>query len=128
VIELRLSPDLLSKIRAQESHYDEMAYLFVLESIEYLQGRLSVRRHVTGSELTMACRDLALDQYGLMAKPVLEYWGIRRTDDIGRIVFALVDVGLLITQPSDQEDDFRAVYDFDDAFTASYEWGGMTGG
>ena len=128
MIELRLAPDLLSKIRAHESHYEESAYLFVLGSIEFLQGRLTVRRHVSGPELAMACRDHALEQYGLMAKQVLEYWGIKRTEDIGRIVFALVEVGLLITQPSDREDDFRSVFDFEEALSASYVWLGMQSG
>jgi uncharacterized repeat protein (TIGR04138 family) len=125
MIELRLSADTLARIRASESHYDESAYVFVLESIEYLQNRLLVRRHVTGAELARACRDHALEQYGLLARQVLEFWGVRRTEDVGRIVFTLVDVGLLVTQPSDRQEDFRAVYDFADAFDASYVWHGI---
>lgn len=123
MIELRLAADLLAKIRAAESHYHELAYLFVLESIEYLQTRLPVRRHVSGPELAHGCREYALSQYGLMARQVLDHWGIRRTDDIGRIVYTLVEVGLLMTQPSDREDDFRAVYDFDRVFSTGYRWG-----
>lgn len=127
MIELRLAPDLLAKLRATESHYDELAYLFVLETVEFLQSRLSVRRHVTGAELAHACREYALEQYGLMARQVLEHWGVRKTEDIGRIVFALVEVGLLMTQPTDREDDFRAVYDFDRAFSTAYQWPGLSG-
>jgi uncharacterized repeat protein (TIGR04138 family) len=125
VNELRLAPDVLAKIRATESHYDEAAYLFVLESIEYLQHHLPMRRHVSGAELARACRDHALEQYGLMARQVLEFWGIRRTDDVGRIVFTLVEIGLLVTQPADREEDFRAVYEFDEAFDTSYVWHGF---
>jgi uncharacterized repeat protein (TIGR04138 family) len=125
MIELRLSADVLARIRASESHYDEAAYVFVLESIEYLQNRLPLRRHVTGAELARACRDHALEQYGLLARQVLEFWGVRRTEDVGRIVFTLVDVGLLVTQPSDRQEDFRSVYDFGDAFDASYVWHGI---
>ena len=124
MIELRLASELLAKIRAAESHYHELAYLFVLESIEYLQTRLPIRRHVSGVELAHGCREYALAQYGLMARQVLDHWGIRRTDDIGRIVFTLVEVGLLMTQPDDREDDFKAVYDFDAVFSTGYRWGG----
>ena len=120
--ELSLSSDVLAKIRAAESHYAEAAYLFVLESIEYLQLRLPLRRHVTGAELTLACRDYALEQYGLLARQVLDFWGIRRTEDVGRIVFTLVEIGLLVTQPTDREEDFRSVYEFSDVFGASYVW------
>lgn len=127
MIELRLNPDLVAKLRATESHYDEGAYIFVLEAIEYLQSKLPIRRHVSGSELAHACREHALEQYGLMARQVLEHWGIRRTDDMGRIVFALVEVGLLSTQPTDREEDFRAVYDFDAVFSTGYRWSGITG-
>lgn len=125
MIELRLAPELLARIRARESAYHESAYLFVLESIEYLQGRLPVRRHVKGAELALACRDHALGQYGLMARQVLDFWGIRRTEDLGRIVYTLVAVGLLVTQPGDREEDFEAVFDFDEVFATTYEWSGM---
>jgi uncharacterized repeat protein (TIGR04138 family) len=122
-----MASDLLGRIRARGDCYDERAYLFVLASIEFLQGRLSARRHVTGPELTLACRDFALEQYGLMARVVLEHWGIRGTDDFGRIVFALVDVGLLVTQPGDRVEDFHGVYGFDQAFDHAYVWQGIPG-
>lgn len=125
MIELRLAPEVLARIREHETRYDEGAYLFVLGGIEYLQSRLPVRRHVSGAELARACRDYALEQFGLMARHVLEFWGVRRTEDIGRIVFTLVAVGLLVTQPNDREQDFQAVYDFEEAFTAAYTWPGL---
>jgi uncharacterized repeat protein (TIGR04138 family) len=125
VIEIRLAPELVARLRERESHFDEQAYLFVLESIEYLQNRLAIRRHVSGPELARACRDHAIEQYGLMARQVLEFWGIRRTLDLGNIVYALIDVGLLIAQPSDRREDFESVYDFGDAFTNAYLWHGV---
>jgi uncharacterized repeat protein (TIGR04138 family) len=91
-----------------------------------MQSRLEVRRHVSGGELAWACRDFARAQFGLLAPSVLGHWGVTRTDDFGRIVFTLVDVGLLVTQPGDRESDFAAVYDFSDAF-GTYEWGGIPG-
>ncbi|MGE0555484.1 MAG: Minf_1886 family protein [Gemmatimonadales bacterium] len=125
MIELRLAPDVLAKIREQEPRFDEGAYLFVLESIEFLQARLPLRRHVSGPELARACRDHALDQYGLMAGTVLDHWGIRSTEDLGRIVFTLVAVGLLVTQPNDRESDFDNIFDFVEAFDQGYDWPGL---
>ena len=125
--ELRFATDVLEKIRRRAERYDERAYLFVLASIEFLQTRLPERRHVSGPELTLACRDFALEQYGLLAGTVLEHWGIRGTEDFGRIVYALVDFGLLVTQPGDAESDFEAVYDFADAFGEVYRWQGVRG-
>ncbi len=51
---------------------------------------------------------------------------MRRTDDLGRIVFTLVGVGLLSTQPTDRETDFAGVYDFDEAFREPYQWEGVS--
>jgi uncharacterized repeat protein (TIGR04138 family) len=57
-----------------------------------------------------------------MAKMVLEHWGIRSTSDIGDVVFALVEFGLLISQPTDTKKDFVDIFDFDRAFERDYPW------
>jgi uncharacterized repeat protein (TIGR04138 family) len=123
--DLQFADDVLARIRARGSRYDERSYLFVLAAIEFVQTRLPVRRHVTGAELAWACRDLARERFGLLARPVLQHWGVTRTDDLGRIVFTLVDVGLLVTQPEDTEQDFRDVYEFESAFDDEYGWEGV---
>lgn len=125
--ELEFAADVMARIRARGGSYHERAYLFVLAAIEYLQSQLDVRRHVTGPELAWACRDFAQARFGLLAPSVLGHWGVTRTDDLGRIVFTLVEVGLLVTQPGDRESDFSAVYDFGDAFGGAYEWDGIPG-
>ena len=125
--ELQLADDVMARIRARGGQYHERAYLFVLATIEFLQNRLEVRRHVSGPELAWACRDFAQQQFGLLAQGVLTHWGITRTEDLGRIVFTLVEVGLLVTQPGDTESDFEGVYQFADAFGDSYEWQGLRG-
>jgi uncharacterized repeat protein (TIGR04138 family) len=128
VNELQFSDDVMARIRARGGRYDERAYLFVLATVEFLQSRLAVRRHVSGAELAVACRDLALAQFGLLARQVLEHWGITRTEDLGRVVFTLVEVGLLVTQPGDREEDFAGVYDFQEAFSDTYAWQGVRRG
>ena len=125
--ELQLADDVMARIRARGGQYHERAYLFVLATIEFLQNRIEVRRHVSGPELAWACRDFAQQQFGLLAQGVLTHWGITRTEDIGRIVFTLVEVGLLVTQPGDTESDFEGVYQFADALGDSYEWQGLRG-
>jgi uncharacterized repeat protein (TIGR04138 family) len=125
--DLQFADDVMSRIRARGGRYNERAYLFLLGTIEFLQSRLEVRRHVTAPELAWACRDFALQQYGLLAPVVLAHWGITQTEDLGRIVYTLVEVGLLVTQPGDHESDFNAVYQFTDAFGESYDWQGLRG-
>ena len=120
--QLQAVGEVLERIRATGGPFDERAYVFVLGAIQYLQSRLPARRHVTGAELAWACRDYALEQYGLLATHVLDYWGVRESADFGRIVYTLVEMGLLITQPGDKQQDFEGVYRFDRAFDATYVW------
>lgn len=124
--ELAFADGILERIRARGGRqYDERGYLFVLAAIEYLQTQLEVRRHVTGAELAWACRDFARQQFGLLAGDVLPHWGLHETADIGRIVYTLVEIGLLVTQPHDQESDFHDIFAFDEAFDEPYEWKGV---
>jgi uncharacterized repeat protein (TIGR04138 family) len=122
VTELAFREGIMDQIRLREQRFDERAYLFVLSALEHSQSRLTERRHITGPELAHACRELALQRFGVMARLVLENWGMRSTMDIGDIVFTLVDLGLLISQPQDSRDDFFGVFDFADAFEREYPW------
>ena len=83
----------MDQIRLREPRFHEHAYLFILSALEFSQSRLPERRHITGRELAEACRDLALDRYGVMARLVLDHWGVRSTSDIGDVVFTLVGHG-----------------------------------
>ena len=122
--ELAFRDGIMDQIRLRERRFHERAYLFVLAALEHCQANLTERRHITGRELASACRDLALERYGVMARLVLEHWGVRETIDIGDIVFTLVDTGLLISQPHDSRDDFTGVFSFDQAFEHEYPWNG----
>ena len=122
--QLAFRDGIMDRIRAREPRFHERAYLFVLAALEYSQSRLAERRHISGRELAGACRDLALERYGVMARLVLEHWGIRSTADIGDVVFTLVELGLLISQPTDRREEFADVFDFDEAFEREYPWSG----
>ena len=117
-----------AKISDKDGRYHERAYLFVLAALEYAQTNLPARRHLSGGELAWACRDFALEQFGLLAPSVLHYWGVRTTEDFGRIVFMLIDVGLLASQESDKIEDFNRVYEFTEAFRDGYRWSGVERG
>ena len=119
--DLQFADGVLSRIHARGGkQFDERAYLFVLAAIEFLQSKLDVRRHVSGAELAWACRDLALERFGLLSRSVLECWGVQNTADFGEIVFALVEIELLSTQPGDRVEDFAGVYGFESAFDEGY--------
>ena len=123
--ELAFRDGIMDRIRLREPRFDERAYLFVLGALEFCQQRLDERRHISGKELALACRDLALDKFGVMAGLVLEHWGVHSSADLGDVVFTLVDCGLLMSQPSDSREEFADVFDFDQAFAKEYPWSGV---
>ena len=120
--DLAFRDGVMDRIRLREARYDERAYLFVLAALEFCQQRLPERRHLTGKELAIGCRDLALARYGVLARTVLEHWGLRDSSDIGEIVFTLVELEMLMSQPNDTKDEFIGVFDFHDAFDRNYPW------
>jgi len=126
VADLAFRDGVMDQIRLREPRYEEGAYLFVLAALEHAQGRLPARRHITGEELALACRDIALDRYGVLARTVLERWGVCSTDDIGAIVFTLVELGFLASLPSDTREDFAGLFDFAEVFDRRYPWSSAT--
>jgi uncharacterized repeat protein (TIGR04138 family) len=84
------------------------------------RGGQHAHRHVSGQELLHGLREFALKEYGPMSKAVLNEWGIKTTDDIGQIVFNLVNSGVLGKNDTDSPGDFKNVFTFDDAFVKPF--------
>jgi uncharacterized repeat protein (TIGR04138 family) len=116
----------LAKIQAKDPRYHREAYLFVREALDHTQktiakdarGRI---RHVTGQELLAGIRDFALQQFGPMARTLLDEWGVRCCQDFGEIVFNMVEVGWLAKTEKDSRADFHEGYDFDEAFVKPFQ-------
>ena len=97
------------------------AYRFVQESLEFTRRKLTRRGHVTGRELSEGVRDLALDRFGLLAKTVLNEWGICSTGNVGDIVYNMIEAKIMVKQDSDSRQDFDDVYDFSNAFQTEFK-------
>lgn len=114
-----------SAIREKAGPFPPEAFIFVQQGLRHTIERIRRNevdmaeegRHVTGQELCIGLRDFALDQYGFLARTVLDRWQVRRTEDFGRIVFALVDAGLMRKTDEDSLADFQGVFEFDEAFS-----------
>lgn len=106
----------IRELTRKDPRYAFQAYCFLFEALEHTVRAMSERRHVTGQELSAGIRELALQQFGGLARMVLGGWGIFRTEDFGEMVFHLVDAGLMGKTESDSKEDFRGVYDFEEAF------------
>jgi uncharacterized repeat protein (TIGR04138 family) len=100
--------------------YRLQAYEFVLHALNHTLQSLNEMRHITGVELAEGIRVFALQEFGPMAKHVLNSWGVMTTRDFGEIVFDLVDAGHLRKTDEDRIEDFEDCYDFAVAFERDY--------
>lgn len=116
-------PKTLKEI-ASQTPYPIDAFYFVRRGLDYTVHRIHEnperlsegQRHVNGRQLSEGLRDFAIEQYGRLAGTVLRRWRICRTEDFGSIVFAMVEGGLMQATEEDSLDDFKAVFDFEEAF------------
>ena len=92
------------------------AYFFVLEALENAMASMDERGHITGEDLLDWIRDLGQERFGIMAGDVFNAWGVNATIDFGRIVFHLVEAGMLRKRDEDSLSDFIDKFDFQDAF------------
>ena len=106
------------EILLQRDHrFTVESYRLILEALNLAQRNNSgneikkADRNVTGQELSAAVRDYALEQFGYMARVILARLGIRRTGDIGDIVYNLIDINLMSKIPNDRREDFDNVFD-----------------
>jgi uncharacterized repeat protein (TIGR04138 family) len=106
----------LEEITEKDTRYKPDAYEFVMQALWFTQKRLNRKGHVSGRELLGGIREFGLDQYGPLARTVFDYWGIKKTEDFGEIVFNMVENGLLGKTDRDSREDFKNVYDFNEAF------------
>ena len=114
--------EILDRLKTRNPRYDERAYLFLLSSLQSVLREMEKPRHISGPELAAGVRDLALREFGLLARTVLEHWGIHSTEDLGEIVFALVEAGILVAEEEDRIEDFRGLFEFEEAFERGYPW------
>jgi uncharacterized repeat protein (TIGR04138 family) len=114
----------IDQIVVKDPRYTRDAYLLVRDALDFTKKSVPRRdgilvpehEHVTGQELLAGIRDYVLSQFGPMAITVLEEWGITRCEDIGEIVFNIVEAGLFSKTETDSREDFQNGYDFDEAF------------
>lgn len=102
------------------SEIDEALILGELEEDEDWQEEQE--HHLTGQILCEAIRVYAQQQYGYMAKTVLNSWGLTSTSDFGEIVYNLIEIGMMKKSNTDRREDFNDVYDFESAFVQNFRF------
>jgi uncharacterized repeat protein (TIGR04138 family) len=113
--------DGVKAILQRDRRFSRDAYEFVRESLDYTRVWMDRKGHVSGQELLEGIRRYALDQFGPMAKTVLNMWGIKSCEDVGSIVFNLIEQKVFSKTAEDSMEDFRRGYDFEEAFDKPYK-------
>jgi len=121
--------EIVAQICKEDSRYDRKAYDLVRLGLEHTVKELRKRdaaraersRHVSGPELLDGLRAYALDQFGPLAKTVLNAWGILACRDFGDIVFNLIEYNVFSKTENDRREDFADVFDFEQAFVKPFQ-------
>jgi uncharacterized repeat protein (TIGR04138 family) len=121
--------EIVELICKEDNRFDRKAYSFVRQALDSTVKELRKRnpertqksQHVSGAELLHGIRAYALEQFGPLAKTVLNTWGIRRCSDFGDIVFNLIEYNVFSKTESDRREDFTDLYEFDDAFVKPFQ-------
>lgn len=122
------------ELARRDTRYAYEAYEFLFEALAHTQKQLNrvppadtdrddemLDYHVSPAELVAGFCDLAAREFGRMARVVLHMWGIDRTDDVGAVVFNLIDASLLSKTDRDRREDFYDLFDLDAALRDRFE-------
>lgn len=120
--------EVVELIHKEDPRYDRKAYTFIRHGLDQTVKDLRKKdtertqrsQHVSGPELLEGLRAYALDQYGPLAKTVLNSWGINRCCDFGDLVFNLIEYNVFSKTENDRREDFSDIYTFDDAFVKPF--------
>ncbi|MFZ5493779.1 MAG: Minf_1886 family protein [Verrucomicrobiota bacterium] len=120
--------EIVGLICKEDPRFDRKAYNFVRQALDHTVKEVKRRQpertgksqHVTGAELLHGIRDYAIEQYGPLAKTVLNAWGVHRCADFGDIVFNLIEYNVFSKTESDRREDFAEIYDFEEAFVKPF--------
>ena len=111
-----------------DPRYCAEAYHFVYDALDYAVqltcfgggDPMETARHIGVDELLEGIRQLALEEFGPLARCVFESWGVYSTDDFGEIVFNLIARDLLHQSDTDRKEDFQGRFSFHEALDDAY--------
>ena len=115
----------LDSIATSDPRYQREAYIFLRDALDFTtkqqkKAKGTTVRHVSGPELLEGVRQYALKEFGPMVITVFDSWGIRATEDVGHMVFNLINAGIFGKTDEDSIEDFKNIYDFQEAFVKPF--------
>ena len=70
--------------------------------------------HLDASDLAKALIECARRGYGRRGRRLLRQWQLEQSEDLGTLVFGLVEAGLMQARPEDARSDFEGLYSAED--------------
>lgn len=108
----------------KDPRYQPAAYELVRDALHMAAKKFRDEsaddQHVSGQELLEGFRQHVLAEYGPMSNVILDQWGLHCGEDVGNIVYNLIDVGYFGKNDGDSLSDFAGGYDFKTAFSAPF--------
>lgn len=115
----------LDSVIETDGRYDRHAYFFVQKALHFYRekyGGEGEAGHIKGQHVLAGVRELALDEFGPMARSVLNSWGLIKGEDVGEIVYNLIEAGLMSKTEEDSREDFAGVMKFDESLDTEANW------
>ena len=111
---------IVSQIAQEDPRYHADSYEFVMEALSFAQNKFKASKHINGHQFLEGIRGLLLKKFGPMAIPVLNHWGIKKTEDFGNIVSNMEQYKIIAKDSQDQYETFKDGYDFQEVFDKGY--------
>lgn len=104
----------------KDPRYQPAAYELVRDALHVAAKKFRDEsaddQHVSGQELLEGFRQHVLSEYGPMSNIILDQWGLHCGEDVGNIVYNLIEVGYFGKNDGDSITDFAGGYHFKTAF------------
>ncbi len=108
---------------ADDPTYPPEAYAFVRDALHVAATKFRGEgpdQHVSGQELLEGVRIHALAEFGPLAWFLLQEWNVMRGEDVGRIVYNLIECEYFGRNDGDSIEDFAGGYEFESTFTQPF--------
>ena len=109
--------DTFDDVVARDPRYDARAYAVLMDVVHYLGESGG---HISSADILEEFKETVLDQFGPLSYTVLSEWGVTCTEDVGEMMFNLVEARRVRKDDCDTADDFAAGYDFKETFLGPY--------
>ncbi len=108
----------------KDPRYHPHAYEFVRDALHVAVKHFrdgEENQHVTGQEVLEGVRQHAIEEYGPMAHTILTEWGIHCGEDVGNIVYNLIETSYFGKNEGDSIEDFAGGFEFESTLNKPFQ-------